>query len=84
MESSCAIASVYSDMDWGYSSEVSGVLGLDSGYLNGVGQVNVPSCSTYINVISLLSHFSTFPEMNTFYLFIVFEELTFYQECSIK
>ena len=28
-----------------------GVLGLDSGYLSGVGQVNIPSCSTYTNIL---------------------------------
>ena len=39
--------SKYLDMDEGYLSRVSGVLGLDSGYLSGVGQVNIPSCSTH-------------------------------------
>ena len=33
-----AIAKVYVDMDEGYLSGVSGVLGLDSGYLSVVGQ----------------------------------------------
>ena len=45
-----AVASVYLDMDSGYLSGVSGVLGLDSGYLSEVGQVNIPSCSTYSNI----------------------------------
>ena len=45
-----AIAEVYFDMDVGYLSGVSGVLGVDSGYLSGVGQVKIPSCSTYTKV----------------------------------
>ena len=45
-----AIAEVYFDMDVGYLSGVSGILGVDSGYLSGVGQVNIPSCSTYTKV----------------------------------
>ena len=45
-----AIASVYLNMDSIYLSGVSGVLGVDSGYLNGIGQVNILSCSTYVKV----------------------------------
>ena len=45
-----AIASVYLNMDSVYLSGVSGVLGVDPGYLSGIGQVNILSCSTCTKV----------------------------------
>ena len=41
------VTSVEHGQELGVLEQSKWVLGLDSGYLSGVGQVNIPSCSTY-------------------------------------